>query len=499
MNWKSNLLLVFLAAGVGVWLWKGDEWLPQLAPNTAPSDAPVLTSLEADFTPGTITRIEIVPAGGDPFVFEKSAKGWSQPGNWPLRTVEVNGLVDTLGTLRTRFQPVPVAANELAGFGLGDAQNPLRVKVTANGKEYALKFGQPDVKTGEAPFTRPAYVRIGDANEVLKLGPDVMPVLRRPADLYRRRQLFAEVERVKFAGTPPPFQPGMPPEPAVPVTVTLPGESVEEIRIEAKSPKVFGITPWQLSHSFTLKRLGPTPEPTIIERNAEEVVQPYRLADAWAVEAPVRNRAEPAALQRVLGAVPDLWVEEFIPAARGALAEQPFAIAQLLPVPLEPFTAALLRPASRNGERSAHGVEELPAIRERDDPRRGNSDGEDRRRREGDAARGDDDHPRPAGDAAANDSAKSTIDAPLRADRREPAAVLRGRRQARRALREGGRPGRRARRPLPRRQRTIAHHRPARQAADCPQSQEGESQGHQARGEARPLADRREAQSASGR
>jgi hypothetical protein len=347
MNWKSTLALVILAAGAGLWLWKGDAVAPRLAPKAAPPDSPALAALEADFTPVAITRVEVAPPGGDAFVFEKGEKGWAQPGNWPLRAAEVNELVEMLGTLRTRFQPVPLPENpDLASYGLADAQKPVVVKVKAGGKDYALKFGEPELKPGEAPFTRPAYVRVGDAGEVLKLGPDVMPVLRRPADSYRRRQLFSDVERVKLAGAVPPFpQPGMPPD-AAPTTVTLPGPSVEAVRVSAKSPKVFGFTPWTASGAFTLKRVGPTPAQSVTSKNAESAVQPDRFADAWAVEAPVRAQPEPAALHRVLAAVPDLWVEDFIPAAQPAHAQQPFVIAQLLPVPLEPFavTAARLHP-----------------------------------------------------------------------------------------------------------------------------------------------------------
>src|SRR5205085_10255389 len=108
------------------------------------------------------------------------------------------------------------------------------VKVTAAGKQYALKFGEPDLKPDESPFTRPAFVRVGDAHEVLRLGPDVMPVLRRPAEAYRRRQLFSDVERVKVAGGAGGV--GGPPE--APTTVTLPGAAVEEIRVTGESPRV---------------------------------------------------------------------------------------------------------------------------------------------------------------------------------------------------------------------------------------------------------------------
>src|SRR5262245_41643147 len=133
MNWKSTLVLVVLAAGAGVWLWKGDVWAPSTAPKSAAPDAPALATLETDFTHATLARIEVAPVGADPFVCERSAKGWKQPGDWPIRALEVNELADTLGTLRTRFQPVPLPPDaDLATFGLADAQKPLTVKVSAN-------------------------------------------------------------------------------------------------------------------------------------------------------------------------------------------------------------------------------------------------------------------------------------------------------------------------------------------------------------------------------
>jgi hypothetical protein len=344
MNWKSTLALVALAAGAGAWLWKGDEWVPQTAPKTAPADPPTLTALEGDFSPKAVTRIEIAPADGDPFRFDRTPAGWTQPGGWPLLAVAVEELADAVGNLRTRFRPIPVTETDLDKYGLAEAQKPLAVTVSVGAKKYALKFGEAAPVAGESPFTRPAYVRVGEANEVLKLGPDVLPVLRRSADAYRRRQLFPDVERVKVAGVaPPPVQPGAPPEPPTPVPLVLPGAGVVEIRVAAKSPKAEP-TSWSASGSFTLTRIAPTPPPTITEANAEATIQPDRLADAWALDKPVRDRADPAALQRVLAAVPDLWAERFVPAAEASFAlDHPFAVAQLLPIPLEPLPAALLR------------------------------------------------------------------------------------------------------------------------------------------------------------
>jgi hypothetical protein len=343
MNWKSTLVLVVLAAGAGAWFWYGDVWVPWTAPKAPPADPPALAALEAALTPDALTRIEVAPAGGGgALVLERTEKGWKQPGGWPVRAGEVDELVRTLGTLRTRFQPVPVPeGGDLTPFGLAPAQKPLGVTVTAGDKSYALQFGEPDLKPGETAFTRPAFARLGADGEVLKLGPDVMPVLRRPAESYHRRQLFSDNERVRLAGTGPALAaPGVPPEVPPPTTVSLPGPGVTEIRVAAESLKPFGFPAWPLDRAFTLARIAPTPGPTVTDKNAEASVQPDRLADAWAVAAPVRDRADPAKLQQILTAVPELWVEDFVATAH---AEQPFAIAQLLPIPLEPLPGLLAR------------------------------------------------------------------------------------------------------------------------------------------------------------
>lgn len=369
MNWKSTLALVVLAVGAGAWLWKGDEWVPATAPKTAPADPATLAALEGDISPKAVTKVEIAPASGDPFSFERTASGWTQSGDWPLLTVAVDELVDALGNLRTRFQPLPLGDGDLDKFGLADAQKPLAVTVSIGAKKYRLTFGEGPLGAGESAFTRPAYVRVGDAAEVLKLGPDVLPVLRRPADAYRRRQLFPDVERVKLAGVAvPPVQPGAPPEPPTPAPLVLPGAGVKEIRVAAKSPKLWGVTPWPLDNAVTLKRIAPTPSATTTEANAEATVQPDRLADAWALDKPVRERTDPAALQRVLAAVPDLWAERFVPAADVRFAaDHPFAVAQLLPIPLEPFPAALVRLYPDSAVLSQLHTNVVPAVRARMD------------------------------------------------------------------------------------------------------------------------------------
>ncbi|MBY0459382.1 MAG: DUF4340 domain-containing protein, partial [Gemmataceae bacterium] len=92
-------------------------------------------------------------------------------------------------------------------------------------------------------------------------------------------------------------------------------------------------------------------------------VQPDRLADAWELSAPVRERPDAARLQQALAAVPELWVEDFIPADQPAHIGQPLALTRLLAVPEEPIFAALVRlhpdavPDAREGvKKSAQAV-----------------------------------------------------------------------------------------------------------------------------------------------
>jgi hypothetical protein len=313
MNWKTNLFLVLLAVGAGVAYWKIDEWVPKLAPKAAPADPEPVLALETDLTPQALARVEIAPPGAAAFAFEKAPTGWAQPGNWPLRAQTVNELIDALTTLRTRFQPVPVSGETgLAAYGLDDAQKPLVVKVAANGKEHVLLFGEAP-GAAEPAFARPAFVKL-PTGEVLKLGADVLPVLRRPAEAYRRRQLFAGAERVKLAGGAPAFVPGAPPTASAPQTVALPGPDVTEIRVTGSVPKALGVPLWFAGGEFALKRVAPTPAAGTADGKAEPVVQPDRLADAWVLDAPVRGPADPEKLRQVLAAVPELWVEEFVPA-----------------------------------------------------------------------------------------------------------------------------------------------------------------------------------------
>ena len=226
MNAKATLALVALAGIAAIWYLKGDAWAPGLgirAPHSEPVMSPAASALDT-LTPTGIAKIDISFPSGEPLVLERTStgSGWKLPGNWPLRTPEVEELLETLGTLRTRFHPIPVPeGSDLARYGLAADQKPLSVKLTADRQLLTLTFGEPMPIAGETPFTRPAYVRVNESPEVLRLGPDVMSVLRRPPESYRRRSLFPDIERVKLAGGAAPASPFGETSGDAPVTVSI--------------------------------------------------------------------------------------------------------------------------------------------------------------------------------------------------------------------------------------------------------------------------------------
>ncbi len=317
MNTKSTLALVLLAAAAGVWFFMGDELAPKLGmrptqPEPAKSEAAV--ALDA-LAPAAITAITVNFPSGDPLKLsrESADSAWKLPGNWPPRVGEVEDLVKALGSLHARFHPQALGESpDLSQFGLAPGQNPITVKLTANGKPLTLTFGEPAAAESETAFTRSAFVRVNDGPEVFRLGPDVMPVLRRQTDAYRRRQLFPDIERVKVAGAaaqpPSPFGP---PPSDEPVTVTFPGNRTESITVQGPAPTVLGFELPALAR-FTITRTGSLPEPGVLTKGGEAVLRQDRLGDAWAITAPAADHAEPARLRSILAAIADLWVEEFV-------------------------------------------------------------------------------------------------------------------------------------------------------------------------------------------
>jgi hypothetical protein len=341
MNSRSTLALVLLAAIAGVWLWKGDELGPKIGLKPRVTDLPPSESASIldSLTPGTLTRVEVVYPSGDPLILERSGSEstWKLPGNWPPRKPELEELVEMLGQLRSRFQAIPVPeAADFNSYGVATDQKPLIVKLTASGQSITLTFGNPSPSGGETVFTRPAFVRVNDLPEVLQLGPDVMPVIGRPADSYRRRQLFTDVERVKIAAAnsvPNPLNPSLGIEP--PVTITLPGEETSSIEISRPDVRLFGLPLPQLNGNFTLSRDGKLPEVGVTTKGSEPTLSLERIADVWAFRAPHRDHVEPTRLRSLLSAVADLWAEEFV--TPGSDVRTAIARHFVLPLPFESF------------------------------------------------------------------------------------------------------------------------------------------------------------------
>src|SRR5439155_17511985 len=176
-------------------------------------------------------------------------------------------------------------------------QKPVRISLaTQGGGSYALSFGESPSSSEENPFVRPTYVRLGNNNEVLTLAPGLLTVLKRPRDAYQKRQLFAEVERVRMSDARPSF-PGdnEPPPPVVnlldakKVTLTSPDGTVTLMRADRRD------------------KPGGSPAPT---RPIETT--PERVATRWTLAAPVADRVDPERLKNLLAAVPELWVEQFV-------------------------------------------------------------------------------------------------------------------------------------------------------------------------------------------
>jgi hypothetical protein len=355
MNWKSTLALVVLAGVAGLWFFKGDDWGQSVGLKPAhpePAKSVAVGALDA-LKPGALTRVEIAFRSGDPLVLERadSNSEWKMPGNWPLRKPEAEELVDILGHLRTRFHALPLGeAADLTPYGLAPDQKPIVVKLTAGGQPLTLTFGEPKTSEGDTAFTRPAYVRVNDSPEVLKIGPDAMPVVRRPADSYRRRQLFPDVERVKFAGASP-ASPFGPPGGETATTVTIPGPSVTDIFVS--QPTHLHFFSFDLSaygDRFELHRTGKLPEPGIKSKGAEPALSPDRLADVWQLFSPLVANVEPGRLRSLLAAISDLWVDQFVPAPEVHFAlDSKEAIAQLIPIPFESPLALAVRAYPESG------------------------------------------------------------------------------------------------------------------------------------------------------
>lgn len=272
MNLKTTLvLLVLAAAGVVLYLY-GLTLPPALTPGTPAPTAAAGTSLailENELTPQKLTKLE-VQQGGRRLVLERDAAGeWSLPGKWPTRKAEVDGLINLVTGLHSRFAPLPLT--DPAKYGLD--RPAVTIKVVADGKEHALFLSENDDKSSAGRFARPTYLRIDELNEVVRLSPGIITALDKPIDYYQQRRLFPSERIVKDTTT---------------------GEKADRLIADALSvvgPKETG--------NYALKRVG----------------------EEWELSEPVRDRPDPDKLKTILGTVPDIWAEQFVSGPAKPLSE----------------------------------------------------------------------------------------------------------------------------------------------------------------------------------
>ncbi|HET6572981.1 MAG TPA: DUF4340 domain-containing protein [Fimbriiglobus sp.] len=316
MRWLITFVLLLLVLVGGAWLVAGDRvrsalGIPRPGPTAAPAESFALVDqyLRAD----KLRSLKVTAPGQPTLTLTRAADGiWSQPGNWPLRDAEVASLVNALTGLHSRFVAVPLNG-DLAAYGLDTPASRVEVAAevaTDSGtKVVTLRFGQPSAAAGEPAFARPTYLRVEDRPEVVRLGPDLFPVLSRPPEAYRRRRLITGEERVKLTGGESP-DPTRPPAGRVPLL----GDEFASVRIDGGKG------------TYTLTRTAKTPEPRRDpdRPSAEPAVAADRLAAVWVLETgAVRDRPDPAKLRAILTAVPDLWVESFVPAGTATGLDKP--------------------------------------------------------------------------------------------------------------------------------------------------------------------------------
>lgn len=296
MSWKTTLALIVLAAAGGGWFLYRDAGVRN---RPAAADSSESLRLARELRPDRLARIEIIRAN-ERIVFVHG-NGWSLDGGWPARSGEVREVVDIISGLSSRFEPIELASNnDLGLFGLMREQNPVQVIATLrglDGKEstHSLLFGQTRQGQGN-PFARPTFLRIDAQSDVIRLAPGTQAILNRPRETYLKRQLFPNVERVKF-DVPRPAFPGE-------------GDATAPIVLLLVAKKIVVTGP---DGAWAIDRKGTKPAPP--RAGAVPETSADKLANQWDMAQPVVDRLDPERLKTILAAVPEIWVERFIDGA----------------------------------------------------------------------------------------------------------------------------------------------------------------------------------------
>jgi Domain of unknown function (DUF4340) len=270
MNLKTTVtLLGLVAAGAGYWLFSAyAPFLARVPAEAARTDAGTRDFLRDQLTAEKLQGIRI-QAGDQEIALERSPGGeWTLPGKWPTRKAGVDGLVQTLCNLHSRFAPFPLeeGANR-NDHGTDHPQATVHVRV--GGQEYKLAFGEE--QEGDNRSSRVTYLRLEDRPELLRLAPGLVAVLERPASYYEQRRLFPS-ERV-----------------------AKDDDSQEKVeRLAARRLKIR-----EKSNSYEL---------AVVDGD-------------WQLDQPQRDPVDPDKLKSILAAVPDIWAEQFVARPKKDLAE----------------------------------------------------------------------------------------------------------------------------------------------------------------------------------
>ncbi len=366
MNLKSTLaLLVLLGAGIVVvvqrvhlpWGNPPNAGVPPLGGSSAeepPKGGTPAQGTQAElagWTPEKLQRLEIRAAGPATVLTRVSGGGWALPGQWPIRTTEVNALIHLLAgqkcplehavasatlavpvgaadwapamsaigvgylalsspksdsLLHSRFEPLPLPEADRAALRQYGLDRPaVTVQVTVAGKEHTLRFGEPQDLTDHlfpadqlSRLGRPTYLQLDDRAEALRLAPGLVSLLNRPTDYYQQRRLFPS-ERTARENAP---------LEKVERLSVAPGSSISVAWDKPASPEAAGRQP---SGSGSPEGLRPAASDPA-SREKKEQFTLTRNGDAWKLTKPALDQPNPQALETLLTAVPDVWAERFV-------------------------------------------------------------------------------------------------------------------------------------------------------------------------------------------
>lgn len=323
MNLKTTLALVVLAAcALGVVFTQGrlPSWIDsRRQPVSASAQTPGFDLSAASLQKIEIRRLEIIddrvrsaavalvarpfanplaslPAAWhvqidlEPIRLERAGDVWVMPGNWPTRPNEVARLVELLTALKSRFEPITPDGNNPDEYGTDKPAVVVTVK-TRDNEEHVLSFGD---RPSDGPrFLRPTYLRTNGV--IWRLGPGIIASLDRPAEYYLQRRLFPSKRVAREEGSAPRVD-----------RLVARKVEVEQLEFDPLAKDGKGKADQQSESIQQGWRYALISKPQA--QGGDDVPATWELAE------PSRDAIDPAARDRLLEAVAELWAERFLDA-----------------------------------------------------------------------------------------------------------------------------------------------------------------------------------------